>query len=261
MKVDNNYSLIIEHVFHSRFQDGVSEVPFKRSDLQESASVLGLPLPKNLGDVIYSLRYRTALPVSITRTQPEGYEWTIVGAGRAEYKFKLARVNRIRPNPHLILSKLPDATPQIVRAYSLSDEQALLCQLRYNRLLDIFLGMATYSLQSHLRTYVKNVGQIEIDELYVGVNSRGAQFVIPVQAKGGTDELSVVQTFQDLECCSVKFPDLICRPISAQFLENGTIALFELCKVDDEIRVVQEKHFELVQADQITPELLKFYAQ
>ncbi len=28
-----------------------------------------------------------------------------------------------------------------------------------------FLGLTTYSLQSHLRTSVKDVGQIEIDEL------------------------------------------------------------------------------------------------
>jgi len=47
--------------------------------------------------------------------------------------------------------KIPDATPEIVAAYALSDEQALLAKVRYNRLLDIFLGVAAYSLQNHLR--------------------------------------------------------------------------------------------------------------
>jgi hypothetical protein len=39
--------------------------------------------------------------------------------------------------------------------------------VRYNRLLYIFLGLTTYSLQNHLRTTVKSVGgsQIAIDEI------------------------------------------------------------------------------------------------
>jgi hypothetical protein len=47
---------------------------------------------------------------------------------------------------------------------------------------------------------VKAMGdsQIEIDEIYVGVNKHGEQFALPVQAKGGNDRLSVVQTAQDL---------------------------------------------------------------
>lgn len=82
---------------------------------------------------------------------------------------------------------IPDATPEIIRAYAMDDEQALLAILRYNRLIDTFLGLTTYSLQNHLRTTVKKIGQIEIDELYVGMDKRGCHYVIPVQAKGGKD--------------------------------------------------------------------------
>jgi hypothetical protein len=45
--------------------------------------------------------------------------------------------------------------------------------MRYNRLLDIFTGVACYSLQNHLRTTVPDVGQVETDELYVGVDKNG----------------------------------------------------------------------------------------
>ena len=65
--------------------------------------------------------------------------------------------------------KIPDATPEIVSAYSMSDEQALLAKIRYNRLLDVFLGVSAHSLQNHLRTTVKDIGQIEVDEIYVAV--------------------------------------------------------------------------------------------
>ena len=123
----------------------------------------------------------------------------------------------------------------------------------------LFLGVAAYSLQNHLRTTVSGLGQVEIDEIYVAVDARGRQFVIPVQAKGGSDRLSTVQTRQDMACCSQKFPQLICRPISAQFVATDLIALFALREVDKEIRIVEEKHYKLVPFEQIAPEDLRIY--
>ena len=72
---------------------------------------------------------------------------------------------------------IPDATPELIRAYALDDEQALLAIVRYNRLIDTFLGLTTYSLQNHLRTTVQGMGQIEIDELYIGLDKHGCHYV------------------------------------------------------------------------------------
>lgn len=99
-----------------------------------------------------------------------------------------------------------------------------------------------------MRTTVKGIGQIEIDEIYTGVNKKGEQFVIPVQAKGGSDKLGAVQTAQDIACCKEKYPKFICRPVSAQFMDKGVIALFELGLVDDEVKIIDEKHYALVPA-------------
>ena len=119
--------------------------------------------------------------------------------------------------------------------------------------------MRAYSLQSHLRTTVGKIGQIEIDEIYVGVDRGGRQFVVPVQAKGGSDQLSAVQTRQDFACCAEKFPGLICRSVSAQFMANDLIALFELTLENGEVRVADEKHYLLVPADRISAEDLVGY--
>ncbi len=105
------------------------------------------------------------------------------------------------------------------------------------------------------------MGQIEIDEIYVGLNRQGAHYVIPVQAKGGSDKLSPVQTLQDVACCRVKFPDLICRPVSAQFMENDVIALFELTVEGGQALIVDEKHYQLVPSDQIDADLKRQYAE
>jgi hypothetical protein len=171
----------------------------------------------------------------------------------------LAKISRILPQENLLAIKIPDATPEIIRVNAQGDEQALLAIIRYNRLVDIFLGIASFSLQNHLRTTVKNLGQIEIDEVYVGVDKHGKQYIIPIQAKGGKDQHGVVQTDQDIECCKEKFPSLICRPISAQFLFNQLIALFELTIVEDQVLIVQEKHYQLTKGDLITRQDLEQY--
>lgn len=258
---ENRYKALVAKIFGDRYRPGAKEVPFERTDLESAAKSLEIKLPKNLGDVIYAIRYRIPLPDSILATQPSGMEWIVEGSGRASYAFKLVPINRIVPNPELIAIKIPDATPEIISANALSDEQSLLAKLRYNRLIDIFLGLSAYSLQSHLRTSVPKLGQIEIDEVYVGVDRQGRQYIIPVQAKGGSDQLSVVQTKQDLLCCRDKFPDLIPRSISAQFMGDGSISIFELTIADEHVKIVEEKHYRLVPAAEISPGDLALYSQ
>ena len=255
----NRYSVLVERIFFERYKEGVEEIRFNREDLTSAARDLDMKLPKNLGDILYTFKFRAAFPQRIIATQTTGKEWIVEGTGRSEYSFKLVRINRIVPNPQLIEIKVPDATPEIVSAYSLSDEQALLAKLRYNRLIDIFLGLAAYSLQNHLRTTVARIGQIEIDELYIGIDNNGCHYILPVQAKGGSDQLSTIQAKQDLTWCEYKYPALLCRPISAQFMAGNIIALFELTREGEEIRIVKEKHYRLVPADQIDSEDLRRY--
>lgn len=256
---ENRYAALIESVFLTHYTDGCLEVPFHRDELTSTARRLRVRLPKNLGDAIYAIRYRMPVPPAIAKTQPPGQEWVIEGRGKSQYAFRLGAISRISPNPQLATIKIPDATPELVSAYALSDEQALLAKVRYNRLLDIFLGVAAYSLQNHLRTTVSRVGQLEIDEIYVAVDRRGRQFVLPVQAKGGHDRLSTVQTRQDIACCSEKFPGLICRAIAAQFVDADLIALFELRLDGQDIRIADERHYKLVPSDQIGPDDLRAY--
>lgn len=259
-KEKNRYDAIIENIFASHYLTENNTFDFTREEFEETATKLEIKLPKNIGDVLYSFRYRKDLPATITKTAPAGLEWIIEGAGRAKYRFRLASANRIVPSDTLVTIKVPDATPEIITAYAQSDEQALLAKVRYNRLIDIFLGITTYSLQNHMRTTVKEIGQIEIDEIYVGVDKYGRQFVIPIQAKGGSDKHGVVQTYQDIACCAAKFPTLICRAVSAQFMNEEKIALFELTVEDGDIKVVEERHYQLVASKDIFPSDLKAYS-
>lgn len=253
------YDAIIVEIFQRHYQEGAESFEFSRLELVEVAEHLNISLPKNIGDVLYSFRFRKDLPNEILKTAPSDLEWLIELAGHGNYRFRLSKINLILPNPNLLQIKILDSTPEIISKYALSDEQALLAKVRYNRLIDVFLSITTYSLQNHLRTTVKNIGQIEIDEIYVGVNRNGTQFVIPVQAKGGNDRLGIVQIKQDIACCVAKFPELVCRPVAVQFMANDLIAMFELFLEEDQIKVVEEKHYKLVSASEISSNELRSY--
>ncbi len=256
----NRYSRIIEDIFFRYFSDGDSVVHFARDDIVHSAERLSIDLPKNLGDVVYSFRHRNPLPDAIMAKATAGQSWVIVGKGQAKYAFELKQVSKIQPDLMLPITKVPDATPGIVARYALTDEQALLAKLRYNRLVDIFTGVTCYSIQNHLRTTVRNIGQIETDEIYVGVDKRGAHYILPVQAKSSADQIGVVQIEQDLALCDEKFPNLIARPIAAQFMDEDGIALFEFGRDSNGIVVkLAERHYRLVPESKMSMEDLQLY--
>lgn len=243
----NRYATLLEYVFKKNYTHGSANVPFTKDEFEQAAIDLDVELPKNVPDLIYSFRYRTDLPEYISTRAPENRHWIIRGTGRAQYKFSaVSSAARVVPSEHLVKIKIPDSTPEFIKARALGDEQALLALVRYNRLIDLFLGLTANSLQNHLRTTVRGIGQVEVDEVYLAVDSGGTQYVIPVQAKGGTDQIGIVQIEQDLGMCAEKFADLIPRPVAAQFMDNEIIALFELGLQDEEIVVLRERHYKLV---------------
>ena len=186
------HNQIIEEIFRSRYQVGTRRVPFDRQNILEACERLAIAAPKNLDDVIYSFRYRSLMPPAIVDTAGPGKCWIIRPAGSGKYEFVLEPILDPAPRENIIPTKIPNETPGIVAEYTLTDEQSLLARLRYNRLVDMFLGIACYSLKSHLRTAVPKIGQVETDEIYVGLDKKGVHYIVPVQAKGGRDKLSVV---------------------------------------------------------------------
>ncbi|MCY3962121.1 MAG: hypothetical protein OXG34_10745 [bacterium] len=137
---------IIAKIFADRFKPGLYEVAFRREELVAAAEALGEPRPKNLGDVVYSLRYRVPLPDSVREASPPNTEWAIFPGGNAVYVLRAVPFNLIEPRKGIRTVRLPDSTPGVIAKYAMSDEQALLARLRYNRLLDVFTGLACYPL-------------------------------------------------------------------------------------------------------------------
>jgi hypothetical protein len=258
-----SYKATLAKLFADRYKPGATEVPFSKQDIEDVLTKHGDDV-KNVADIIYNARYRGGLADAIKDVAPKGAAWIILPTGLATYAFVLARDAHITPNPDLEAIKVPDATPGVIRMYGQSDEQAALARVRYNRLIDMFLGVTAYSLQNHLRTQLDLIGQLEVDELYVGVGSRGTHFVIPVQAKRGSDKVGPVQMFQDLALCRERFPNLIPRAIAVYKMADETVALMEIDIVGGgkewyDVKIVDERHYKLVNRAELTDEDLAKY--
>ncbi len=253
----SRYEQIINEVFHNNFKPNKESIEFGRSEFDEVCEKLNIQRIKNLGDIIYSFRYRTPLPDTIQKTAPPNCEWIILGRGVGKYEFRLGSAAKIKISEARQKIKIPDSTPEILKMYAPGmDEQALLTKVRYNRLIDIFTGLTTYSIQNHFRTTVTGIGQIEVDEIYIGVNKAGVHYVIPCQAKSPGDSFGVAQVYQDIKLCAEQYPSAICRPMAIQFTGSSSLAILELTvefsKSIFELLIIDEKHYELVPNNEIT---------
>ena len=221
----------------------MESVEFSRDDLLSTAQELGVSPPKNLGDVVYSFKYRNLLPASIVQTAPEQKEWVLRTCGQGRYAFQLSAISWIIPRQHLRKIKIPDATPKIVRMYSFDDEQSLLARIRYNRLIDVFTGITCYSLQNHLRTTVEGIGQIETDEIYVGVDNKELIMSFLFRQRWYRyDECRPDRT--RFRYVPREVSELICIPIGAQFMSEDEIAMFAFTQSDDgEVTIWDERHY------------------
>lgn len=108
-RTENRYSQIVEKIFKEKYKEGMKEIAFERDDLVNTAMELGIALPKNLGDVVYSFRYRSELPDFILSTAPEGLNWIIRPTGQSKYTFALTSMPRIKPKRRVRSANLATA--------------------------------------------------------------------------------------------------------------------------------------------------------
>jgi hypothetical protein len=249
-KKDRNRDKVIIKVFRKYYLPGSDEVLFSMDDIREAIRETAKVSPsyreKNVADVRYQFTSgRRSLPKEIDALGP----WMIEGRGKANYAFvRLEERPDIMISPDLHVILLPDATPEIVLEYAGGDEQGLLAKLRYNRILDIFLGITCYHLQNHWRTSVRNKGQLEIDDLYVGLDVDGRQYVVPIEAKGRKDRISKTQIVQMINFARERYPRLIIRPIGIQELGIKDIVVIEFTagSSPDAIKIKEMRRYRLV---------------
>lgn len=248
------YDRLIVEIFHRRHGASRDEFEFTREEMAEILQEWGERI-KNLGDVPYSYRSGCrSLPDEISSTG----HWAIEGRGKGRYAFRrLSRSPYVTIPTELQIINLLDATPDIILKYSSTDEQGLLAKVRYNRLVDTFLGLTAYHLQGHVRAYIEDVGQVEIDDLYLGVDMDGNQYVIPVEAKTPAETLGVIQVIALNAFGRENYPNLALRSVAVKAWDDNTIFFIEFNDAIDaeDIEVVTYKRYRLVRDDKLAKRL------
>lgn len=252
---DRNREAVIQRVFNKSYKPGATEVPFTMDDIREAIAEVTKANPEYKEGNAFDVRYQYAsgrrpLPASIDKHGP----WMIAGRGKAKYAFvKLAAGTEIEIQDGLLPILLPDATPELVLEYAGDDEQGMLAKVRYNRLLDIFLQITCYHLQNHWKTSIKGKGQCEIDDLYVGLNTMGKQFVIPVEAKSSGDHLNKTQIVQMVDFARARYSGLILRPVGIQEMKDGSLVFVEFTPADhpDGIKIKEVRRYDLVPMSEV----------
>ncbi len=245
----NAYDRVLIHVFEQHWTKGLQDVPFSKDDVLDAAAALDLRI-KNAADILYTYRSRRKLPEAIAKHG----NWIIASRGSGLYSFaKIVGHSQVIIPATLKVFPIPYAVPDIVAAHLPRDEQGLLTIARYNRILDVFTGLACFHLQSHVRTQIKGHGQVEIDELYVGVDKDGRGYVLPVEGKEEGESLGIDKAVSLTLFARAKYPKLICRPIAIIRESENQLACveFEPAIEIEKVSVLDMRRYVLVRSKSI----------
>jgi hypothetical protein len=238
------YETIITKIFEKKHSVDLEIVNFSRDEITDICVEYDIRISKNIGDLIYSYKCRRkSLPSSIKLTAPIDKEWIIRQNGSGLYQ--IALIKKVNLNiADMEPIYISDRTPKIVKETVINNEQSMLAICRYNKILEKFVGENVHLVQSHLRTNIKGLGQIEIDELFV---SHDGKTIFPVQAKNDKEKLNTPQTIQDIMLCEVYYPQMVCRPVIVKQLSPTELAFIEMGQHNNgEIFIKDEKHYKFI---------------
>jgi hypothetical protein len=105
-------------------------------------------------------------------------------------------------------------------------------------------SLTTYHLQGHFRTTVVDTGQIEIDDLYIGVDVDGRGYILPVEAKIASpkEQLGVFQVTQMVKFAQQQFSNLTVRPIGLKLMADDTFMFLEFTPETDPNLIATERY-------------------
>ena len=245
------YTPILRAVFRKKYIEGATRVDFTLDDIRSELIAAGLQA-KNAPDLIYRMKSRTALPEEI---QALGFRILQI-TGRGKYALIVGQSTLIEyPEPREVVTVL-DRTPLPVQELlgpdlGLLDEQAMLSVVRYNDLITHFLQAQAFHFKAHIRRSVPGVGQVEVDDLHLAVESTApGQYrpvIVPIEAKAKDDPVNRVQIAAQIRFAQHEYPGFAVRPITIKLFADGLLLFMEFnpTTVPDELIVVGFSHYRL----------------
>jgi hypothetical protein len=222
------YVPILVDIFQRKYQDGDEIVEFTLDEVRETAERLDIKI-RNPSDLIYRMKSRTKLPSEIL---DKGFK-IIKIVKKGVYQFQLGEstiVDLTREN----VFQIQDTTPVAVRRFleeklSEIDEQGLLTIIHYCDLLSHFTGLKIYRLKSHVRKSIVNIGQVEVDEVDIGIglDSLETPIIFPIEAKSASDPLNWTQIANQVNFSKQLFLNYVIRPIGIKVDYDSLLHIIE----------------------------------
>ena len=247
------YVPILRAIFKAKYRRGVKEVDFNLDDIRSAALKLGI-VTRNPADVIYRMRSRTKLPSEILK---KGF-FILRQVGRGKYRLEQAESTIVNIPENEIIDAI-DITPLPVRRLlpedlSEIDEQGLLTVVDYCKLLSHFTGLTVYRLRSHVRKGVLLVGQVELDEVDVGVALRDddSPIIFPIEAKAADEAVNWVQVAAQVMYSEQYFPGYAIRPIAMKLDYDSLIHFLEFNVTTDakKLKIIRSATYRLTVSEQ-----------
>ena len=248
------YSPVLLAIFKRKFVDGAQRIEFTLDEVRDELVAHGVQA-RNVPDVIYRMKSRTALPEEI---QSAGFRVLEI-TGRGTYAFVRSDSTLIaypaQVGPVILIE---DCTPTPVRrllygeargSFGAIDEQGFLSLLRYNDVFTQFLRVPTYHLKSHVRKSVPGVGQVEVDDVHVAFEGPASEptslTIVPVEAKAKDDPVNRAQIVMQIRYARHAFPTCSVRPLTVKLFETGLVLFmeFNVTLEPNDLSVVRHQYF------------------
>ena len=161
---------------------------------------------------------------------------------------------RVRPSQMASIILVPDLTAGRMPRHSLEDGATLLTKVRQNRLIDTFTEVPSYSLMAELPDEAAEFSGLGFDDIFVGVTRGQPRYIFPLRVKVYPNLPDLSEAEHDMKFCENRFGSLICRPLGSHLCDLDTIVLFEFLMTADGMRVVEERHYGMVEPECVKPD-------
>lgn len=224
MAENNKAKSFIKHLIEKNFTASQDSIPFSRDDVSLYCLKKFKKIPKNVGDIIYSLRYRMDYLSTFDHLLDPDYTWTLLSLSTGQYELK--------PMPKLklpdltsvpVISKI-DKTPEHIHNLRPLNDQSLLMKIYQNKVLSEFLEDDLILLQAHHKVNLKDWGQAEIDGI---VASETSPRLYLVEVKGYTEVIGWPQIIQLKMYAEQNHPGLPFTPIFVQSHRDWSFSIVQ----------------------------------
>lgn len=206
--------LFVDYLFKNyKCKKNKDNILFTRDDIISFFKKNHIKTPKNIGDLIYNLRYRSDYLSSYDYFLKKDYTWTLISLNTGEYALVAKKQLRLPDLESLEINYIDDITPAHIHNLRTYNDQSLLMKILQNNILQEFLEDEVMTLQMHHKINLKDWGQAEIDGLLA---SNTQPHLYLTEVKGYTEVIGWPQMIQLKLYSQQQHPETPFTPIFIQ---------------------------------------------